>query len=142
MHPAIAQHVDGLIALCHQYHVTRLEVFGSATTDAFDPDRSDVDLLVEFDVNAPASLGGLKQYFGFKDAAEALLGREVDMVNPRYIRNRYFREGVEETRELLYAAEPRTKAPPSERAPAGHDGDDRSDRLVHAGDDAAGIRGG
>ena len=38
-----------LAALCRQYRVVRLEVFGSAArgTD-FDPARSDVDLLVSF----------------------------------------------------------------------------------------------
>jgi predicted nucleotidyltransferase len=30
-------------ALCRRYGVRRLELFGSATTGAFDPQRSDVD---------------------------------------------------------------------------------------------------
>ena len=42
-------------ALCHRYGVARLELFGSATTDAFDPNASDLDLLVRFQ---PTDVGG------------------------------------------------------------------------------------
>ena len=35
--------------LCKQFHTERLEVFGSASRDDFDPSTSDVDFLVEFD---------------------------------------------------------------------------------------------
>ena len=34
--------------LCQRFRVERLELFGSATRDDFDPDRSDFDFLVEF----------------------------------------------------------------------------------------------
>ena len=37
-----------LEALCKKYHVSRLEVFGSAADGSFDPEHSDVDFLVEF----------------------------------------------------------------------------------------------
>ena len=37
-----------LRALCHEYGVLRLEVFGSALTSRFDPETSDVALLVEY----------------------------------------------------------------------------------------------
>ncbi len=36
-----------ITALCREFGVATLYVFGSATTEAFDPERSDVDLLVE-----------------------------------------------------------------------------------------------
>ena len=39
---------DALHALCLRCHVRRLDLFGSAVTDRFDPLRSDVDMLVEF----------------------------------------------------------------------------------------------
>ena len=34
--------------LCRKHHVRRLSVFGSAARDDFDPDSSDVDVLVTF----------------------------------------------------------------------------------------------
>jgi len=93
---------EQLAALCRRFGVKSLEVIGSAATDAFCPDASDVDLLVRFDLDAPMS--GLHQYVGFKQGVEALLGRPVDLVNPDLVQNRFFREAVNRTRVLLYAA--------------------------------------
>lgn len=47
MHALIEQHKEAIRALCREFGVKRLELFGSAATDEFDPDRSDVDFLVE-----------------------------------------------------------------------------------------------
>ncbi|MEM6334624.1 MAG: nucleotidyltransferase domain-containing protein [Planctomycetota bacterium] len=102
MAPLIEQNRDALIALCKRYHVKTLEVFGSATTDRFDPQTSDIDLLVEFDLDQVDS--ALLTYVGFRDAAAELLGRPVDLASPDAIRNPYFRMGVDETRQPLYAA--------------------------------------
>ena len=38
MHPAIAQHRTGIATICQRFHVSRLEVFGSAArADDFNP---------------------------------------------------------------------------------------------------------
>ena len=47
----IEQHRSEVIDLCRRYGVRRLELFGSAATGAFEPERSDLDFLVEFDAN-------------------------------------------------------------------------------------------
>jgi predicted nucleotidyltransferase len=91
-----------LAELCRRFHVRRLAVFGSATRDDFDPSRSDVDLLVEFDPDTP--LSPFDAYFGFKEAAETLLGLPVDLVMETAVRNPYLRASIERTREPLYAA--------------------------------------
>ena len=44
----IAEHLEAIRALCREYGVLRLEVFGSVCTPEFDPERSDVDFLVEY----------------------------------------------------------------------------------------------
>lgn len=102
MHAVIESNLDALYELCRRYRVLRLEVFGSAATDAFDPATSDVDLLAEFDLSGDESV--LERYVGFIQEAEALFGCKVDLVNSTMIRNPYFRQGVEETRRALYAA--------------------------------------
>lgn len=94
MHAHIAERRGDLAALCRRYGVTRLEVFGSAAGgDDFDPARSDADFLVVFDPASP--LPPLKQYFDFKEALEALLGRSVDLVEPGAIEasRNYIRRG-------------------------------------------------
>ncbi len=101
MHGAVEQHREAIEELCRRYGVTKLDVFGSATRDDFDEAHSDVDFLVEFD-DVPG-LGALRQYFGFKEYLEKLLGRPVDLVEGT-IENPYVLRSVEESREPLYAA--------------------------------------
>ncbi len=86
--------------LCRQFHVRRLDVFGSAIREDFDPDRSDVDFLVEFEAEPDGVT--LAQYFDFRDALAELLGRPVDLVMAGAVRNRYIKAAIEATRQLVY----------------------------------------
>jgi predicted nucleotidyltransferase len=45
----ITERLDAVRALCEKYSVRRLTLFGSAVKGTFDPKRSDVDFLVEFE---------------------------------------------------------------------------------------------
>lgn len=102
MQQLILQHRDQIAVICQRFYVQQLDVFGSATTDAFDPDRSDIDFLVEFTDDMP--IRRFHAYFKLKNELEALLGRKVDLIEPGGIRNDYYRRGIEATREQLYAA--------------------------------------
>jgi len=105
MIPALEERLDLIAEICRRHHVVRLEVFGSAADDSFDPERSDVDFLVEF---SPGEDMGpwLSRYFDLKDALEALLGCSVDlvMVGSPGLENPYFAREANRTRRLLYAA--------------------------------------
>jgi predicted nucleotidyltransferase len=68
----------------------------------FDEESSDVDLLVEFADMSPADRADA--YLGFLSAVEALLGRRIDLVEAGAVRNPYLLRGIEESRELVYAA--------------------------------------
>lgn len=98
----IEQHRDRIEALCREYGVRRLEVFGSAASGAFDRDTSDVDLFVEF--QDLGWKGSFKRYMGLKLALEDLLGRPVDLVEPQAVTNPYFMEVAGQHRHPLYAA--------------------------------------
>ncbi|MCF7669693.1 MAG: nucleotidyltransferase domain-containing protein [Verrucomicrobia bacterium] len=89
--------------ICRRLNIRRLEVFGSAAAGEFDVGRSDVDFIVEFE-EPESSPGLLSRYLALADALEKLLGRKVEIVTPQSIRNPYFRQAVEATREPLYAA--------------------------------------
>jgi uncharacterized protein len=102
MLPLIANRREEVAAICRRFHVRRLDVFGSAASGGFDPARSDIDFLVEFEPDVPGS--ALKAYFGLKDELEALFGRPVDLVMPRAVKNPYMKTGIERTREPLFAA--------------------------------------
>jgi predicted nucleotidyltransferase len=98
----VAQHRNEITEICRRFRVRRLELFGSAVADRFDPERSDVDFLVDFEPLADGEHADA--YFGLLEALTALLARPVDLVITRAIRNRYFLEAIEPTRTLLYAA--------------------------------------
>ena len=96
----IVQKHGELVDLCRLFRVERLDLFGSAATGEFDPSSSDLDFLIEFEDRA--SPGLLNRYLDFAEALERLFGRHVDLLTPRSIRNPYFKQEVESTREPLY----------------------------------------
>ena len=100
---AISLHREKLQALCRDFHVRRLELFGSAARGDFDPEHSDFDFLVEFDPGHPDAFS-LKIYFGFKDSLEALLGHPVDLVEPSAVRNPYLKASIESSRVSVFEA--------------------------------------
>jgi predicted nucleotidyltransferase len=99
----VASHHEELRALCHRFHVRRLDLFGSAARGDFDASRSDLDFLVEFDYGHPDALS-LRTFFGLKDSLESLFGRPVDLVESTALRNPYLKADVEASRELLFEA--------------------------------------
>ena len=98
----LSQHQAALAALCQRFGVSRLDLFGSATTDAFDPLTSDLDFLVEFDTEAQQK--AFDNYFGLRDQLETLFGRPVDLVTKGSLRNPYFIRDIEQSRRLIYAS--------------------------------------
>jgi hypothetical protein len=102
MNAAIAAHQAEIVKLCRKYHVQRLDLFGSAVKAGYNPERSDFDFLVEF---APLPSGAYATaFFDFKAQLEQLLDRPIDLVVASAIRNPYFRQSVEQSKTLLYAA--------------------------------------
>ncbi len=102
MHRMITEQAGKLADLCQRFHVAQLELFGSAATDEFDPQRSDLDFLVTFgDVHAGERFDA---FFGLQQALEELFGRSVDLVEAGAPRNPYFIRRLNESRKLVYAA--------------------------------------
>lgn len=103
MHPLIEQHKEAIRALCREFGVKRHELFGSAATDEFDPDRSDVDFLVEYpdDYDFGPWIGRL-QDLERNLATEP--GRDVDLVMTSALKNRWFKRTAELTRMVIYDA--------------------------------------
>jgi len=102
MNHIIRQNLNEIIRICIHRKVRSLAVFGSATDNRFDPNTSDLDLLVEFENMQPSDHA--EQYFGLAEDLERLLNRPVDLVEPGPIRNPYFRKSLEETQVIIYAA--------------------------------------
>ena len=101
MHKIIESHRDEIHRLCRQFGVQRLDVFGSAAADAFDPQRSDIDFVVDFGPGAQPDL--FNRYFGLNEALAALFGHKVDLVMPAGMVNPFFIDSVNRTRQPIYA---------------------------------------
>jgi predicted nucleotidyltransferase len=78
MHDTVPLHIpfEELSALCRQYQVRELAIFGSALRQDYRPD-SDIDLLVSFEPAARVTLLTLAR---MQRELEALFGRKVDLV--------------------------------------------------------------
>lgn len=101
MMSSLEQHHQKIAELCQKHGIRKLELFGSAARDDFDPARSDVDFFYEFDQN-PDALAD--RFFGLQEDLERLLGRKVDLVSSKDVRNPYFLEVANRHRVTLYAA--------------------------------------
>ncbi len=90
-----------LANLCRKVGVRRLAAFGSALRADFDPERSDLDFLVEFaDLPPPACAAA---DFMLKEGLEGLFNRPVDLVTEASLVNPHFRRRVEAQRQTAYA---------------------------------------
>lgn len=75
--------------------MARLDVFGSALRDAFDPSLSELDLLVEF---LPLEPGAQVQAdCGLEQQLAAMTDKPVDLVKADADRNPYVRHDIEVT---------------------------------------------
>lgn len=98
----VGEHAAELKQLCLRYNVLRLDLFGSAATSRYRPEKSDLDFVVEFQ---PLPDGAYADtYFGLLEAMERLFGKPVDLVVDSAIKNPYFRQSIEETKRPVYEA--------------------------------------
>jgi predicted nucleotidyltransferase len=85
---------EKIAAFCRARGIRRLSLFGSVLRDDFDPDRSDVDVLAEFNPGALKGVGF--RYMRYGDEFSKILGRKVDFcsrLNP-FIQQRVKQEAV------------------------------------------------
>jgi predicted nucleotidyltransferase len=94
----IEEQKDVIAKICVQLRVKRLDLVGSAARADFQPERSDIDVLVEFE--------GVERlfdrYFELKVRLEEELGRQVDVIQDSAVRNPYVRESLEQDRVRIY----------------------------------------
>lgn len=101
MHRFIERVRPDIDALCRRLDVHRPELFGSAAGPGFDPERSDIDVVVDL---GPAVTDRFAVYVDLKEGLEELLGRPVDLVVDDAVENPCVRRAMDEQRGPLYAA--------------------------------------
>ncbi|MEI6376794.1 MAG: nucleotidyltransferase domain-containing protein [bacterium] len=97
----LSQNRDAVTELCHAQKVSGLEIFGSATTADFDPEKSDLDFLVEF--QDPDRPGIADRFMGLAEGLEQIFSRKVDLVTGRSLKNPFFISAINRSRQVVYA---------------------------------------
>ena len=68
---------EKIVEFCRARGIRKMSLFGSVVRDDFDPERSDVDVLVEF---LPDRVPGW-EFFVWGEELEPVFGRKVDLVS-------------------------------------------------------------
>jgi predicted nucleotidyltransferase len=96
----IADHKQAIEKICRDLQVKRLELVGSGARDDFRSERSDIDVLVEFD-----GLDRLfDRYFELKTRLQEQLGRQVDVIENNAVKNPYVRRSLNRDKVRIYGS--------------------------------------
>ncbi len=91
------------IKLCKAHKVDKMYAFGSSITNHFDPQTSDIDIVVKVAIDDPADRGDA--LLSLWDHLEILFQRKVDLLTEDSIRNPYLKRNIEQTKKLIYDGE-------------------------------------
>ena len=96
----IEECIRGVEKICKDLRVKHLDLVGSSARDDFQPGRSDVDVLVEFE--------GLEKlfdrYFELKMRLEEQLGSQVDVIQEGAVKNPYIRRSLNRDKVRIYGS--------------------------------------
>jgi predicted nucleotidyltransferase len=101
MDKIVTDRIDELKRLCNTYNVKSMYVFGSVCTDKFN-DNSDIDILISFETLSIDQY--TDNYFDLHYKLQDLFGRKIDLLTEKSLSNPYFIKGLEQTKQLIYAA--------------------------------------
>lgn len=88
------------VNLCKAHHVDKIYLFGSSVTDQFDPQKSDIDLVVKVDIQDPSDRG--EALLSLWNKLEIFFKRKVDLLTDDSIRNPYLKSNIDRTKKLIY----------------------------------------
>lgn len=86
--------------LCADHKVKFLYAFGSSITNRFDPDKSDIDLLVEIDEKDPIERG--EKLISLWETFENFFHKKVDLLTDSSVKNPFLRKSIDSTKVLIY----------------------------------------
>lgn len=91
---------EQISALCNRWRITEFALFGSILREDFRPD-SDIDVLVTF---APNDGWSLFDLMNLQRELEAIVGRPVDLLEKRDLKNPFRRSEILRTHQVIYAS--------------------------------------
>ncbi|TAD80276.1 MAG: DNA polymerase subunit beta [Oscillatoriales cyanobacterium] len=90
-------------AFCHRWKITEFSLFGSALRDDFQPESSDIDVLISF---APDAHWTLFDWADMEDEIQQIFQRKVDLISRRGLersRNQQRRQAILDSAQIIYA---------------------------------------
>lgn len=102
MDKRVEDKLEDIISLCKKHRVEYLSIFGSAAQDSM-RDSSDIDFLVQFSDDL-AVLDYADNYFALLESLESLLGKRIDLVSRKSLKNPVLVHEIESSKIDLYAA--------------------------------------
>lgn len=100
MHDLITDNLQKIIALCKKYRAKVLHVFGSILTPRFN-ENSNMDFSATFHPETVPLVAGENRTQFCIDIQE-LMGRKIGLADEDYLKNTYFIEELNETKQLIY----------------------------------------
>jgi predicted nucleotidyltransferase len=100
MNPLLANKLGEISDVFKAHKVKRAFAFGSVCTDRF-TDNSDVDLLIAFQDGIDLMEYG-DLYWSLDEILPKILGRPVDLMTERQLRNPYFIKVMNKTKTPIY----------------------------------------
>jgi uncharacterized protein len=98
----IEDRITEIISLCKSHHVISIALFGSAAKDTMHL-NSDVDFLVQFSEELDV-LDYADNYFNLLENLEKIVGKKVDLISIKSLKNQILIEDIERSKVVLYAA--------------------------------------
>jgi len=95
----LEKHITQIKDLCAKHSVKSLYAFGSVLNRNFNP-QSDIDFIVDFE--PVDTLNYADNYYDLKFSLEDIFNRPIDLLEEKAIKNPYFRQSVNQQRQLLY----------------------------------------
>jgi len=97
---SIALKLSEFLTLCKSHNVRNLYAFGSAVTENFNDESSDIDLLIEIENEDPIMRG--ENLIDIWDKLEEFFQRKVDLLTNASIKNPILRKNIDATKILIY----------------------------------------
>lgn len=98
----IEDRLNEIIALSKTHRVKSISLFGSAANESMH-ENSDIDFLVQFEDEIDV-LEYADNYFSFLEKLENLIGKKIDLVSKKSLKNPILIEEIDRSKVDLYAA--------------------------------------
>ena len=98
----VHDNIHAIQELCKKHHVRSLYVVGSAAKESKFTEESDIDFLYRFRKEDIGEMDYADNFFDLLFELQDLLNRKVDLVAEEKMKNPYFIESINESKQVIY----------------------------------------